>query len=175
MYTGVLDKNCIRDFFISIGYPMGPSSKIYEENQATIKRVLVDRITPQAIHIGALIPALHELRLRKTFEMVDTRSNMQLVDLNYKPHGGKSLQNLIDHTISVRLYPTQVSLHHQKLCLGQFHEPNHINCKQNKKREIKRQKHPVHKIVLRKPTQIRSKNTAQLFSLYLYGREYSDD
>ena len=107
--------------------------------------------------------------------MVDTRSNIQLSDLNYKPHGGKSLQNLIDHTISVRLYPTQVSLHHQKLCLGQFHEPNHINCKQNKKREIKRQKHPVHKIVLRKPTQIRSKNTAQLFSLYLYGREYSDD
>ena len=39
------------------------------------------------------------------FEMVDTRSNMQLDDLNYKPHGGKGFQNLIDRAIGARLYP----------------------------------------------------------------------
>ena len=64
-----------------------------------------DIITPQSIPISALITALHELRIRKTFEMVDTRSYMQLSDLNSKPHGRKSLQNIIDFSISFRLYP----------------------------------------------------------------------
>ena len=82
MCTGVLDQNWIRDFFISIGYPIGPPSKIYEENQATIKILMADRITPQSRPLGVLIIALHELHLRKIFEMVDTRSNMQLADLN---------------------------------------------------------------------------------------------
>ena len=59
MYTGVLDQNWIRDFFRSIGYPIGPPSKIYEDNQATIKIVLVDIITPQARLLGVLITAIH--------------------------------------------------------------------------------------------------------------------
>ena len=33
--------------------------------------------------------------------MIDTRSNMQLYDLNSKPHGGKSLRDLIDPAIGV--------------------------------------------------------------------------
>ena len=99
MYTGVLDQNWIRDLFRPIGYPIGPPSKLYEENQVTIKIVLVDIINPQDRPIEFLINALHELCLRKIFEMVDTRSNMQLSDLNYKPHGGKSLRNLIDRSI----------------------------------------------------------------------------
>ena len=65
MYTGVLDQNCIRDFFISIGYLIGPPSKLYEDNQATIKIVLADRITHQARTIDFLITSLHELHLRK--------------------------------------------------------------------------------------------------------------
>ena len=39
----------------------------------------------------------------------------------------------------------------------------------------KRQKYPVHAIVLRKPAHIISKNNAQFYSFYLYGCEYSDD
>ena len=100
---------------------------------------------------------------------------MQLDDLNYQPHDGKIIRNLIDLAIGVYLYHTLGPLHYQKLCLSQFHEPNHINCDKNKKIEIKRQKYPVHAIVLRKPAQIRSKNTAQFYYLYLYGCEYSDD
>ena len=38
MYKGVLDQNWIRDLFRSIGYPIGPPSKIYEDNQATIEK-----------------------------------------------------------------------------------------------------------------------------------------
>ena len=95
--------------------------------------------------------------------MVYTRSNMQLTDLNSKPHGGKSLRNLIDCAIGVWFYPPPVSLYYQKIFLGQFYEPNHINCEKNKKSGIKIQQHPVHAIVLQNPAQIRSKNTAQLY------------
>ena len=69
--------------------------------------------------------------------MVDTRSNMQLVDLNSKSHGKKSLRNLIDSTMGCRFYPTTVSVHYKLLPLGQFHGPAHINCEQKKKSEIK--------------------------------------
>ena len=65
---------------------------------------------------------------------------MQLADLNYKPHGGKSICNIIDRAIGVRFYPPPGSLRYQQLCIGQFHEPNHINCEQNKKSEIKKSK-----------------------------------
>ena len=69
--------------------------------------------------------------------MVDIRPNTQLADLNYNPNGGKSLQNIIDHAIGVQLYPPPGSLHYQHLRNGQFHDPNHINCEENKKSEIK--------------------------------------
>ena len=62
---------------------------IYEDIQETIKRVLAYRITSQAIPLNVLITALHKLCLGKTFEMVDTRSKMQLAELNSKPHGVK--------------------------------------------------------------------------------------
>ena len=61
MYTGVIDQNLIRNFFRSIGYLIGPPSKLYKDNQATIKIVLADIITPQDIPLKVLIAALHEL------------------------------------------------------------------------------------------------------------------
>ena len=67
MYTGVLDQNWIRDFFRSIDYHVGPPSKLYENNQATIKRLMVERMTPKSIPIDVLITDLHELHLSKTF------------------------------------------------------------------------------------------------------------
>ena len=91
MYTGVLYKNWIRDLFISICYPIGPPSKIHEENQATIKRLMLDRITLQARPIDVLITTIHELHPRFFLTMVDTRLNMQISDLNSKPHGIKSI------------------------------------------------------------------------------------
>ena len=62
---------------------------MYEDNQATIKRVLADRTTPQSRQLEILITALHELHLIKTFEMIYRRYNMQLAGLNSKPHGRK--------------------------------------------------------------------------------------
>ena len=57
MCKGVLYKDWIRDFFRSIGYPIGPPSKNYQNNQATIKILMVYRITPQARPIDVLIAA----------------------------------------------------------------------------------------------------------------------
>ena len=65
MYTGVLDQNWIINLFRSIGYPIGPPSKIYEDNRATIKILLADRINLQARPLGVLITSLHELHVRK--------------------------------------------------------------------------------------------------------------
>ena len=59
MYTEVLDQNWIRDFFRSIGYTIVPPSNLYEENQATIKRVMADRITPRSRPIDVLLTDLH--------------------------------------------------------------------------------------------------------------------
>ena len=103
-----MDKN----FYRSIGYPIGPPQKLYEDDQATIKRVLLDRITPQARPINVLINSLHDIHLQKIFEMIDTRSNMQLDDLNSKPHGGKSLRDPIDRAIGVHFYPPPRSEHY---------------------------------------------------------------
>ena len=91
---------------ISIGYPIGPPSKLYEDNQATIIRVLVDIITPQSRPLDFLITALHEIHLIKTYDMVDTRSNMQHADLNSKPQGRKILRDIIYRVIGSSLDTT---------------------------------------------------------------------
>ena len=89
--------------------------------------MLADSIAHQARPPDVLSTALCELHIRKIFEIMDTRSNMQLADLNSKPRGGKSLQNIIYCAIGVQMYPLPGSLQYQQLRLGQFHEPNHIN------------------------------------------------
>ena len=65
---------------------------------------------------------------------------MQLADLNSKPHGGKSLQNIINCAIGFQFYHPPGSLHYQQLRLGQFNDPHHINCEQNNKSEIEKKK-----------------------------------
>ena len=80
------------------------SIKLYEDNQATIKRFLAYRIASQAGPLDILITALCELHLRKTFEIVDIKSNIQLSDLNFNPRGIKSLRDLIERSIESRFY-----------------------------------------------------------------------
>ena len=70
--------------------------------------------------------------------MVDTRSNMQLADLDSKPYSGKSLQNIIDRAIGARFYPPPGSLLYQLICLGKCHGRTHTNFGKNKKSDIKK-------------------------------------
>ena len=69
--------------------------------------------------------------------MVDTTSNMQLADLNSKPHYGKSLKNIIERAIVSLFYPPLVSVYYKLLCLDQFHGSTQTNCEKKKKSEIK--------------------------------------
>ena len=72
----MLDQKWIRYFYRSIGYSIGTPPKLYEDNKATIKRLFMDMITPQARPLDVLITALHDIHLCKKFDMVDTRSNI---------------------------------------------------------------------------------------------------
>ena len=128
MYTGVLNQNWIRSFNRSINYPIVHPSRLYEDNQAKIKIVLEDRINAQSSPLGVLITAPHELHLRKKIDMVDTRSNMQLYYLNFKPHGGKSLRCIIYRVIGVFLYPPPGYEHHKKIFLAWSMDPLTAKC-----------------------------------------------
>ena len=72
--------------------------------------------------------------------MVDTRSNIQLADLNSKPQGRKSFRNIIDRTIGVQFYPPIGSLHYHQLFLASFMIQLTPIVSKKKKSEIKRTK-----------------------------------
>ena len=136
---------------------------------------MVNRITPKAIPIDVLLTSLHELHLRKNIEMVDTRSNIQLSELNSNPHGVKvSKFLLIVPSASNSILP------HDRFTIINFVSASFIVqitsiVIKRRKLRSKRQKYPVYSIVLRKPTHIRYKKTAQLYYINFYRREYSDD
>ena len=85
------------------------------------------RTTPQAKPIDVLITDLHELHIRKKFERVDTISNMQLSDLNSKPHCRKSLRDIIGIEFGFCFYPPTGSEHYTLLLLNWFYGSTHIN------------------------------------------------
>ena len=97
----------------------------------------IDEYNHQDRNIDVLITALHELCLRKKIEMVETRSNMQLANLNSKTHGRKSLRYFIDRSIGYHIYTPQVSVNYRFLFLDQFLGPSHINFDQKKKSDIR--------------------------------------
>ena len=63
-------------------------------------------ITLQYRPLDVLVTGIHDINLIKISEMVDTISNMQLDNLNYKPHGRKRLKDLIDCVIGFCFYLT---------------------------------------------------------------------
>ena len=82
---------------------------------------MVDIIKSQDRPIGVLITALHEHRPCKKIDMVDTRSNIKLAELNYKNHGGKSLRDLVDCAVGECFYNPPGSDHHKLICIDRFH------------------------------------------------------
>ena len=53
--------------------------------------------------------------------MVDTISNMQLADINYKLYVGKSLRYIVDRAIGIRFHPPLESKHYKIIWLDRFH------------------------------------------------------
>ena len=69
----MLNQNCIVITYKPIGYPIGPVSKLYEDNKATIKIVLKYRITTQSRSIDILITTLYDIHIQTTFDTGDIK------------------------------------------------------------------------------------------------------
>ena len=106
--------------------------------------------------------------------MVDTKSNMQLADLNYIPHGGKNSKTPLIVLLESDYILSQDHSTIDNFVLASFMIQNTSIASKIRKVRSKR-KNPVHAIVLQKYVQIRSKKSAQFYFLYLYGYEYSYD
>ena len=96
--------------------------------------------------------------ISEIFDMVDTRSNMQLADLKSKSLGGKIIMNLIDCAIGARFYPPTGLEHHKLIQLYQFHVTtlvNNIHETNNDENRImhptRTAKNPMHAKLLRNP------------------------
>ena len=82
-------------------------------------------ITPQARQFDVLIADLHGLHIRKTFDMVEKASNIQISDMSSKPHGKKNIRDLIGQAVGLRIYPPPWSEYSKLICLNSFHISNH--------------------------------------------------
>ena len=64
--------------------------------------------------------------LHNCFDIVNTRSSMQLSELKSKPHGSQSLREIIDGTIGAWFYPQPGSNHNTLLLLNTFNWHTHL-------------------------------------------------
>ena len=92
----------------------------FEDNAATIKQVLNDRLTPRVKHIDVLVSWLNEQFSRDKFIPVSCASGDQEADMNSKPHGGFTLQKKLLPLVGFQFYPPPDSLHYKLLQLDQF-------------------------------------------------------
>ena len=101
---------------MSIGYGLQHPTPTYEDNVATIRQVLKDRIAPQACPIDVLVMGLNEHYLRGMFISSYTKTIMMLANFNTKPQAGDNLQQPVLWTVGHRFYPTlETNATHYKL------------------------------------------------------------
>ena len=107
--------------------------------------------------------------------MVDTRLTMQLGDLNYE-HNSRKFSEISLTVLSSSNYilPQDHFTIRKFVCDNFMIKLTSIVIKR-RKFVPKQQKYLLHTIVLQKPAQTRSKNTAHFYYIYLYRCEYSDD
>lgn len=118
LHTGVFQLVNYRKQLTSYGLGISLPSPVYEDNQATCKRVLTQRISAEARDVDARICQLHQYKLTGVFTAVDTRSQAQLADINSKPSSGNALEENISYVIGKRFYPPPDSEHYKLLDLG---------------------------------------------------------
>ena len=118
LFHGVKNTFCIHNFLLSIGSPISRPTPTYEDNQATIKQVLKDRLTPQECPVDVLVCSLHEHQLRGTFTLDDCRSDLMLADFNSKPLSGDTLAHKVNWAAGTRFLPPPTSTHYAQLQLN---------------------------------------------------------
>lgn len=120
LFSGVCKTFCIRNFMTSIGYPICLPTPTYEDNQAMIKQVEKDRLTPQAHPVDVLITSLHEHKLRGTYALADCRTDLMLADFYSKPLKCNELADKICWAAGVRYFPPPKTDHYIKLQLDKY-------------------------------------------------------
>ena len=99
-------------------------TKVMEDNQATLKQVLNDRITHQVRHLDVLITWLHEHSLRGTFTPEYKNTHTMLADFNTKPCTGKAFQEKVQYMRGHTYLPPPNSEHFRLLQLHQYNLSN---------------------------------------------------
>ena len=103
-----------------MGFPVGPPTRAYEDNSATISQVLKDRLTPNVKHLDMKILWLHQQKLFGVFLPLPCPTSRQAADFNSKPTGGSSLQQSFLYIMGARFYPPPSSEHYKILQLGDY-------------------------------------------------------
>ena len=103
-----------RRFLTSGGFPVGPPTRAFEDNSATISQVIKDRLTPHVKHLDMKVLWLHQQKLFGIFLPLPCPTRRQVADFNSKPTGGPTLQQSFLYIAGARFYPPP-SFHHYKL------------------------------------------------------------
>ena len=109
-----------RRFMTSAGVPIGPPTRAYEDNSATISQVLKDRLTPNVKHLDMKILWLHQQKSIGIFYPFPCPTSRQVADFNSKPTGGSSLQQSFLYIVGARFYPPSTSKHYLLLELDKY-------------------------------------------------------
>ena len=94
-----------RRFLTSAGFPVGPPTRAFEDNSATISQVLKDRLTPHVKHLDMKVLWLHQQKNFGIFHPFPCPTNRQVADFNSKPTGGSTLQQSLLYIVGARFYP----------------------------------------------------------------------
>lgn len=107
-------------FLASGGFPVGPPTRAFEDNSATISQILKDCLTPQVKHLDLKVTWLHQQKLIGIFHPFTCPTRHQLADFNSKPTGGESRQQGFLYIVGARFNPPSGSKHYTLLGLGDY-------------------------------------------------------
>ena len=120
LFKGTKKTKIFRRFMESMGRPLTHPSPTYEDNNATISQILKDRLTPRIKHLDIPMTILHEDHQREICVAAYCPTDLNISDVNTKPHGGVTLQKKILWTTGLRYYPPAGSEHYKLLQLGDY-------------------------------------------------------
>ena len=125
LQTGVKETISLRHLLTNLGLSIPKPTVTYEDNQATIRQVLANRLTPQVRHLDVLITWLNEQHLKGIFTPHYTKTTHMLADFNTKPTGGKHLHTQHQLIIGANDYPPSDTKHYYALDLHKYSTNNY--------------------------------------------------
>jgi hypothetical protein len=110
----------LQAFLSAIGKPLVTPSTIFEDNQGTIKLIIMQKLTDTVRHHDVKLAWLSENFLRGSFPVAYSKTALMLVDCSTKPVNGSHLYQQISFAIGVCFYPDRSQQHYIDLDLDNF-------------------------------------------------------